>query len=35
MKQHPETLERWRAWLDMDAHPGGMWQLGDLDWPWN
>jgi septal ring factor EnvC (AmiA/AmiB activator) len=34
MKQNPETLERWRAWLEMDVHPGGMWQLNDLDWPW-
>ena len=34
MKQEPQTLERWRAWLNADARPGGLWPLMDLNWPW-
>ena len=35
MKQNPETLERWRDWLSFGTHPGALWQLGDVDWPWD
>ncbi|MBV8781956.1 MAG: hypothetical protein JO353_11215 [Phycisphaerae bacterium] len=33
LRQNPDVLERWRAWLDIDIKRGTWSALGNWDWP--